>query len=53
MDTFNIDFDKIINNQFFEKLLKNDVGIYGKFIRNILTENKSLKDMQNSTINAL
>ena len=52
MDTFNIDFDKIINNQFFEKLLKNDVGIYGKFIRNILTENKSLKDMQNSTINA-
>ena len=45
MVSCSINFDEIINHIIFEKLLKNDVGLYGRFIRNILLEDKLLKNI--------
>jgi len=50
MDSCSINFDQIISHTIFEKLLKNDVGLYGRFIRNILLENKLLKNITYKTI---
>ena len=50
-------YDKLndlYNNQIISILLKNDVIIYGKFIRNILIENMSLNDFfPNGSINTV
>jgi hypothetical protein len=50
MVSCSINFDEIINHIIFEKLLKNDVGLYGRFIRNILLEDKLLKNIPYKTI---
>ena len=50
-------YDKLnalYNNEIISSLLKNDVIIYGKFVRNILIENISLNDyFSSSSINTI
>lgn len=43
----------ILNNKFITDLLKNDVVFYGRFIREILINNKSLEDYSKDTYNII
>ena len=53
MDYQAINIDKIIDNEFIQLLLKNDVVIYGKFIRDIIIDNKSLEDYSKDYFNVI
>lgn len=50
MDSGFINFSSITNNDFFKKLFKNDVEIYGPFVRKILIDSEELKTLKNQTI---
>tara|TARA_E500000178_G_scaffold336847_1_gene375353 strand:+ start:2936 stop:3721 length:786 start_codon:yes stop_codon:yes gene_type:complete len=50
MDSGFINFNSITNNDLFKKLFKNDVEIYGPFVRKILIDSEEIKSWKNQTI---
>ena len=53
MENMSIQIDNILDNAFLKTLLKNDVVIYGKFIRDVIINNMSMEKYSKNYYNVI
>ena len=53
MENISIKLNSILDNEFIKRLLKNDVVIYGRFIREILIKGVTMEEYSKSNHNVI